>query len=656
VSSFVGREREIAEVVSLVRDQGARLVSLVGPGGTGKTRLALEAAAELVGDFAAGVFWVGLAPVRDPALVVDTIAQTLGAKVALAEHIGERELLLVLDNLEQVVEAAPELVALLRACPKLRLLVTSRELLRVEGEGSYAVPALDREEAVELFCARARVGASDTVAELCRRLDNLPLAVELAAARIGVLSPQQILDRVSQRLDLFRGGRDADGRQRTLRTTITWSYDLLSPEEARLFARVSVFVGGFALDAGVEVCDAALDSLESLVEKSLLRHTGERFWMLETIRDFASERLEESADADEMRRRHACYFLAFFESHAEARRELRETPRDHSSLVRGEQDNARTALSWFEASGDSARTARLVGALHPLWTASLAEGRRLLDRVLTDTEMAYDVRGRVLESAWIVAREQGDWTCMKRYLEEVIPLSERLGDRRLRAGALSGLGMVTIMEEGKFERARSLLREVTRIAAEIGNRDLLWRAANVEAHIPLYEGDFEQAERSFKEVLRRAREAEAPEMVMRALVGLGLAVLEQGRLDEAASLFRECLSVRTELDDSALGTSLDDSPLAVEGLAAIAVARGDAATSARLLGATEQRRRNSGSRSDPFESARADRTAAAARKGLGENAYRALVAEGSRLELDDAVELALSLFDLANVASSYSPP
>ena len=251
-------------------------------------------------------------------------------------------------------------MALLRACPKLRLLVTSRELLRVDGEAAYAVPALDGEEGVELFCARAGVGPGETVAELCRRLDNLPLAIELAAARIDVLSPEQILDRISHRLDLFRGGRDTDPRQQTLRATITWSYELLAPDEQALFARLSIFAGGFTFEAGVEVSDATLDGLESLVDKSLLRHTGERFWMLETIREFASEQLDGSAEADETQRRHAWYFLGFFERHEEALREQRETPRGHWSIVRGEQVNARAALSWFEASGDSARTARLV--------------------------------------------------------------------------------------------------------------------------------------------------------------------------------------------------------------------------------------------------------------------------------------------------------
>ena len=231
-SSFVGREREVSDVVELLQD-GARLVTLSGPGGSGKTRLAIESAAELVPEFRNGVFWIGLAALRDPTLVAESVAQTLGAKDGLAEHIGERELLLLLDNFEQVVEAAPELPSLLESCPNLRLLVTSRELLRVRGEVEYPVAPLAESEALELFCARSRLEPSDDIAELCRRLDNLPLAVELAAARTSVLTPGQILERLAERLDLLKGGRDAEARQRTLRATIEWSHDLLSADEQR---------------------------------------------------------------------------------------------------------------------------------------------------------------------------------------------------------------------------------------------------------------------------------------------------------------------------------------------------------------------------------------------------------------------------------------
>src|SRR5436309_14831704 len=276
-SSFVGRRRERDELVGLLGN-GARLVTLPGPGGSGKTRLAIEAASELVSAFKAGVFWVGLARLRDPAVVAEEIAQTLGAKEELAKHVGERELLLLLDNFEQVVEAAPELSKLLQACPNLRLLITSRELLRIAGEVEYAVSPLAEPEALELFCERSRLEPDETLAELCRRLDDLPLAVELAAARTRVLPPSQILDRLGQRLDLLKGGRDADPRQRTLRATIEWSHDLLTGEEKQLFARLAVFVGGCTLEAAEDVCDAEFDVLQSLVEKSLLRHTHDRFW------------------------------------------------------------------------------------------------------------------------------------------------------------------------------------------------------------------------------------------------------------------------------------------------------------------------------------------------------------------------------------------
>ena len=267
-SSFVGRERERDDVVREIRD-GARLLTLTGPGGSGKTRLALEAAAELVPAYKAGVFWVGLAALREPSLVTDTIAQTLGAKDGLAAHIGEREMLLLLDNLEQVIEAAPELSGLVQSCPNLALLVTSRELLRVQGEVEYAVPPLASSEAVALFCERSRLEATAEITELCSRLDDLPLAVELAAARTKALSPAQILERLSERLDLLRGGRDAEARQQTLRATIAWSYDLLSEEEQRVFRALSVFAGGCTLDAAEEVAGADLDTLQSLVEKSL---------------------------------------------------------------------------------------------------------------------------------------------------------------------------------------------------------------------------------------------------------------------------------------------------------------------------------------------------------------------------------------------------
>ena len=344
-SSFIGRGREREDVVREIRD-GARLLTLTGPGGSGKTRLALEAAQELVPSYKAGVFWVGLAALREPSLVTETIAQTLGARDGLAEHIAERQMLLLLDNLEQVIEAAPDLSALVAACPDLALLVTSRELLRVQGEVEYSVPPLASSEAVALFCERSRLEATAEIAELCERLDDLPLAVELAAARTMALSPTQILERLSQRLDLLKGGRDAEARQQTLRATIAWSYDLLLENEQHLFRALSVFAGGCRLDAAEEVAGADLDTLQSLVEKSLLRVTDERYWMLETIREYAAERLQGECEDSELLERHTGWYLRLAKS---AHGELRgPSQAEWFALLNADLENLRSAIRWAQ--------------------------------------------------------------------------------------------------------------------------------------------------------------------------------------------------------------------------------------------------------------------------------------------------------------------
>ena len=366
-SSFVGRERERDELVALLGN-GTRLLTLSGPGGSGKTRLAVEAASELVPSFKAGVFWVGLAALREPALVTAAIAQTLGSKNGLAEHIGERELLVLLDNFEQVVAAAPELGGLLERCPNLKLMVTSRELLRVNGEVDYPVPPLAEPEAVELFCERSRLPPDGTIAELCRRLDDLPLALELAAARTSVLSPAQILERLSGRLDLLKGGRDADPRQQTLRATIEWSHELLEPEEQRLFASLAVFRGGCTVETAEAVAGADLDTLQSLVDKSLLRHTGERFWMLETIREYARERLAASGEEAEMRRRHALFVLDVAEATSVKWRKAAIWRSGYARLA-AEHDNARAALEWARDSHEDEVLLRLAAALSHFWLA-----------------------------------------------------------------------------------------------------------------------------------------------------------------------------------------------------------------------------------------------------------------------------------------------
>ena len=451
-SSFVGREREVAEVVALVRG-GARLVTLTGPGGTGKTRLAIEAAAELVPEFKAGAFWVGLASLRDAALVAETAAQTLGATVGLAEHIGERALLLLLDNLEQVIGAAPELAELAESCPNLVLLITSRELLRVRGELEYQVLPLAASDAVDLFTTRAEVRPSAAVEELCRRLDSIPLALELAAARARVLTVEQTLERLSQRLDLFRGGRDSDPRQQTLRATIEWSYELLAPAEQRLFTRLSVFAGGCTLDAAEEVADADLDTLQSLVEKSLVRRTDGRFWMLETIREFAVDQLGHTGEGDAYRRRHLDWFLTLAEEN-----EFESRGGDRQACfvrLETDHDNLRAALDRAREIGDPELELRLATALWRFWAdrGHVREGSIRLDEALRYA--AVQPLGARIGRCYIGTMTGAAYADLMPEAEAVAAAADAEGDRFTRVQALTMIGMSQIQGTG----AEALLEE-----------------------------------------------------------------------------------------------------------------------------------------------------------------------------------------------------
>ncbi len=393
-SQFVGRQRELEDVVRLLRG-GDRLVTLTGPGGSGKTRLALEAAAEFVGSRKAGVFWIELAALRSPDLVLPTIGQAIGGSGDLETHIGERDMLLAIDNLEQVIGAARDIARLVERCPSLAVLVTSRERLRVRGEAEYAVPPLANADAVQLFCARSGLAAGDEVAALCRALDDLPLAIELAAARARVLPPAQILSRLGQRLDLLKGGRDADARQQTLRATIAWSYDLLDEPERVLFERMAVFAGGVTLQDAAEVIDADLDVLEALVDKSLVRVVDGRFTMLETIRDFASERLAASGDAETYQRAHAAYFLALAESLEPDVLGLH--PVVALDRLEADHDNLRVALDRLEGGGDTDDAMRLGGALWEFWClrGHHVEGSLRLEQLLRVDGEPGDARAKV---------------------------------------------------------------------------------------------------------------------------------------------------------------------------------------------------------------------------------------------------------------------
>jgi predicted ATPase/class 3 adenylate cyclase len=638
-SSFVGREREVEEVLALLRD-GARLLTLTGPGGSGKTRLAIEAAASLVPEIKAGVFWVGLAPLRDPALVTETIGQTIGAKDGLADHIGQRELLLVVDNLEQVVEAAPELATLVETCPNLKLMVTSRERLRVRGEVEYPVQPLAEPEAVDLFCARAGTEPDNAVRGLCRALDNLPLALELAAARASVLSPQQILERISERLDLLRGGRDADPRQQTLRATIEWSYELLPAEEKRLFARLAVFAGGSTLEAAERVADANLDTLQSLTDKSLLRHTDERFWMLETIRDYAADQLEASVAAGELRSRHAEHFLTLAEGNEpRLRDEELKGEREWLDRLELELDNFRAALDFLEASAETQLALRMAGALSALWANNghVVEGRRRLEHALAADALPTAARAKALDGAAEMASFSEDTTAMRAWAEEALALHRGLGDRRGIADAMASLG-VALGEGGDWTSARQVLEESLGRFRDLGNdprvmwgtRTLAWAYAEC--------GDLTRARDLYEDALRQARAAGNrlfESVVLGSLSWLGV---REGRVLEASQLLKESLRIKRELGErieTATGLCHAASILAVRG-------RTDVAT--RLISCFEAISEEIGG-SYLWVTRMNEGTLLIIRGQLDATAFDIAWQQGSKLTADEAIALALDALD-----------
>jgi len=442
-SSFLGREKELWRADLHLRD--TRLLTVTGPGGAGKTRFALELARrareERFSDYPDGVFSCFLAALRDPALVVPLIARALSlreqpgisALEVLASHLGHKRMLLVLDNLEHLLPSAAELSELLARCPGVTLVCTSRELLRITGELAYELPPLRHEESVSLFCERARIEPTPAIRELCRRLDGLPLALELAAARMRLLSPEQLLERLSQRLDLLTGGRDADPRQQTLRATIQWSHDLLTREEQELFARLAVFAGGSTLEAAEAVCDADPSTLESLLDKSLLRRTetpaGPHLWMHETIRQYAAEQLERRGETPELRRRHAEHYLALAER---AEQELRGSEQETWLERVVQQDaNVAAAVESFIDMGLPASALRIGGALTRYWErrGRVAEGRRLLERALREGSTAPpEVRAKALYSAGFLAFFQDDREGELAYYGEAIELYRQCGD------------------------------------------------------------------------------------------------------------------------------------------------------------------------------------------------------------------------------------
>jgi predicted ATPase/Flp pilus assembly protein TadD len=630
-SSFVGRDAEIAEVISLLRD-GARLLTLSGPGGTGKTRLAIEAASELVPEFKAGVFWVGLAALTDPALVTATIAQTLGAKNGLAEHISERELLLLLDNLEQVVDAAPELAGMLEACPNLRVLATSRELLRVRGEVEYAVPPLAEAEAASLFSERSGLDPDETIAELCRRLDNLPLAVELAAARTSALTPAQILERLSQRLDLLKGGRDADPRQQTLRATIEWSYELLSPEEEELFGRFSVFAGGCMLEAVEEVCDADLDTLQSLVEKSLLRFTDGRYWMLETIREFAADQLEEVGEVDTQRRRHAEFHTELVEA-SEAEITGPEQDRWWKRLT-DEEENFRAALSWACAGNDGALALRLTSALWRYWwqRGRYEEGRQWCEAALALAgDLTEGARTRTVYALANMAMGSGESEQAVELLEECLAAFQDEGDELRIVWTLTDLG-IAHSKDGRNERARSYFEDSLELARTCGySRGVGIGTINLGTAL-LDEGELDGAAELFVEALQVFREEHDDQSAGNVLGNLALVEFRRGDLDAAARRLRESIELSRLTDDR---YNLAHSLVLA---AALVAGRGDMRAAVSILGGTASLLEEMDLALDMVEAAMYERTLAELRDALDPGDFEEVWKAGHEREYGELLE------------------
>jgi predicted ATPase len=638
-SSFIGREREIGKVVSLLRDR-ARLVTLTGTSGSGKTRLAIQAAAELVGDYPAGVFWVGLATLRDPALVLETVAQTLGAKEELALHVGERRMLLLLDNLEQVMDVVPDLARLLEACPNLALLCTSREALRLSGELEYPVLPLQEEEAIELFMRRSQTEADATTTEICRRLDHLPLAIELAAARVKALPSVEILKRLERRLPLLTGGaRDLPERQRTLRAAIEWSHDLLDEREQQLFRRLAVFAGGCTLDAAERVADAELDTVQSLVEKSLVRYSDGRYWMLETIREFAVEQLAGSAEAEEMGRRHAALFLGLAEQ-AKADFAGRDQIRRFSE-VEGDADNYRAALEHLRLREAPDRMLSMAGALFRYWfvRGHLEEGAYWLGEALAmGGSRPSSARAEALAAAAQIAYRRGKYENAKVLNEQAIDACRALGDRSGIGRALNRLADLC-EAEGDLERAESLWKASAAIARETGDTRGLAVALGNVSDVVLRRGDFSSAVRLIEESLALFRQLDDVHGTAVQLQNLGAALVQRERCDEGVPLLKESLALLHELESPVYAAH------AISELASVALSRGDPVVAARLLGSVDAVLEETGGTLAPSERSVYADSMATSRGRLDKEAFHAAWERGRSVTLDEAVEYALSAID-----------
>jgi len=635
---LVGREEELEDVIRALHDE--RVVTITGPGGIGKTRFALAAAAEASDGFPDGVWFVDLTPVRDPGVVLPTIAHTLSIDGDLGRRLREERCLLVVDNFEQVVAAAGDVAEVVGAGPGVRVLATSREPLRIAAEREYKLSPLPGSSAVELFRQRiARISHDIEVdyalaAEICERLDRLPLAIELAAARVNVLEPEMLLERLGNRLPLLvTRGRDVPERQRTLHATIEWSYELLDPDEQRLFRRFAVFRGGATLAAVEAVTTATHDLVESLADKSLVRLRHGRFVMLETIREFARDGLDGSGEGDDVRRAHADYFAGVAED-ANLNAGTLRPGGQRLEIAIAEQDNLRAALTWAIAAHRIELGLRIAVALEQFWVVNdPREGQRWFAALLetAPAEIDPEVLGHALRSYGSAADISGDQEKAAQLYADSLAVFEQLGDERGRATLLHRLGL-RAMRQGDLDKSRELVAKshaiherhayVWGLAQTIGTQGAIERDA----------GDIELALDLVGKSARLAKETGFVWWHAGMLGELAALSLEAGRIDEAERKARESLALADDMRD------YGGRVFGVGVLAAVAAERGDVERAGRLWGAIESDRVGA-----PLGGWIRHREACTARIAkLDSDAFQRALAAGRELSLRDAVELALS--------------
>lgn len=635
---LIGREQELAELHDLLLD-GVRLVTLTGAGGSGKTRLALQVAAELIDQVRDGVVFVPLAAVPEAALVAPTIARCAG--VRQLDDLRDVSALLLLDNFEHVLPAVGDVSGLLSQAPKLKLLVTSRVRLRISGEQEYALDPLHQADAVEFFLERARMVKRDlrfdpAVAGICERLDRLPLALELAASRVKVLDPSLLLERLARSLPVLTGGaHDAPERQRTLRATLEWSYELLEEQLQRAFRRLAVFAGSFPIEAAESVAGTDLDQITALVDWSLLRPIGGgRFLMLETIREYAGELLEQSDERDEVRDRHLRFFLDLVER-AEPKLTGPDQRRWYDRLAI-EQDNVRAALAYACERRDGERALMLAGTVWRFWwthgyigEASVWYGRAFsIGRDASPTARARGVFGMAH-----MTEARGETERARVEFEEAAALLRQIGETRWLILALTHLALAH-HQLGDKQRAEAVNEEALDLAIRSGD---LRGAAIVRTNLGynlLLEGDALRAASLFKDALEGSRACGDVYLTANLLADLAKIALRIGDVDAAAANLREGLQLGSSIGDAHSLAGI----LAVA--AATALARGNPQAGARICGAVKAACSALGFELEKAERQLIDDTTRALGESLGVGFEEARTA-GAELDLAAAVELAI---------------